>query len=287
MSSLVGFRSKAALVAGFLLACFPAAASPEDHAGRARHYLIGLQLYTVRDQMAKDVPGVLKSVAQMGFTGVEFAGYYGYTAEQLRKMLDEDHLACYGSHISLDDLSEANFEKTVAFNQTLGNKLVTVASLPGRSHKDMQGLLETTRQFNELAAKLKKHGIMLAFHNHVTEFQQIDGQLFWDAFFGNTDKDVKIQFDIGNAMAAGQQAAPFLVKFPGRLMSVHVKDHSNTNSNALLGEGDEHWADVIPLLQGRNGPRWFIIEQEDYPYPSLECAKRCLDTFKKMMGIEP
>src|SRR5271165_6373891 len=70
--------------------------------GRGGHYLIGLQLYTVRDDCAKDFPGVLKAVAKMGFSGVEFAGYYGRSAEELRQMLDDDNLKCYGSHVTLD-----------------------------------------------------------------------------------------------------------------------------------------------------------------------------------------
>src|SRR5579864_5573067 len=78
-----------------------------------QRYLIGLQLYTVRDDCAKDFPGVLKAVAKMGYSGVELAGTYGRTAQELRQMLDDDHLTCYGAHITLDDLMGDKFEKTV------------------------------------------------------------------------------------------------------------------------------------------------------------------------------
>jgi sugar phosphate isomerase/epimerase len=119
------------------------------------------------------------------------------------------------------------------------------------------------------------------------EFKPLDGELPWNTFFDNADRQVAIQFDIGNAMEAGAQAAPYLTKFPGRVISVHVKDFSSTNPNALLGEGDEHWNEVIPILKAKNGPRWFIIEQETYPFPSLVCAEKCLRTFEKMLKDTP
>lgn len=259
-------------------------APARNAAVRGRQYLIGLQLYTVRDQCAKDMPGVLKAVSKMGFTGVEFAGYYGYTADQLRAMLDEDHLACYGSHVPLEDLLGDKLDKTIAFNKTLGNKLIVVPWIPVERRNTRAALLQTTQLFDEIGAKLKKAGLMLGYHNHMDEFKPVDGELFWDTFFGNTDADVKIQFDTGNALEGGAQAAPFLVKFPGRLVSVHVKDYSATNPNALLGEGDEDWKTVIPILKGRHGPKWLIIEQENYPFPSLVCAEKCLRNLENLLA---
>jgi sugar phosphate isomerase/epimerase len=241
----------------------------------------------VRDDCAKDFPGVLKAVAKMGFSGVEFAGYYGRSAQELRHMLDEDHLKCYGSHVQLNDLLGDNLDKTVEYNRVLGNKLVVVPSIPDQRRNSRAALLETCKLFNELAKKLEQHGMMLAYHDHAGDFSRIDGEFVWDTIFGNTDSAVRIQFDTGNALQGGVQAAPFLTKFPGRVVSVHVKDFSATNPNALLGEGDVHWNEVLPILKGKNGPRWFIIEQESYPFPPLECAEKCLRTFEKMMGIGP
>jgi sugar phosphate isomerase/epimerase len=254
---------------------------------RGRHYLIGLQLYTVRDDCAKDFPGTLKAVAQMGFSGVEFAGYYGRTAEQLKAMLDEDHLKCYGTHIGLDALMGDNFDKTVAFNKVLGNKLLVIPGFPQERTSSKEAWIGTAKLCSELAKKLAKYGMVLGYHNHEMEFKPLDGELPWNTFFDNADRQVAIQFDIGNAMEAGAQAAPYLTKFPGRVISVHVKDFSSTNPNALLGEGDEHWNEVIPILKAKNGPRWFIIEQETYPFPSLVCAEKCLRTFEKMLKDTP
>jgi sugar phosphate isomerase/epimerase len=263
-----------------------ALAAPPVLKPAAQRYLIGLQLYTVRDVCAKDFPGTLKQVAAAGFSGVEFAGYYGYSAEALRKMLDEDHLACYGTHLQLDDLLGDNFAKTVAFNKVLGNHLLTVASLPGDRRNTKEALIATAHVFSDIAAKLKPYGMMIAYHNHAAEFEKLDGEYAWDIFFGNSTPDVKIQFDTGNAMSVGIQAAPYLTKYPGRVVSTHVKDFSPTNDKALLGEGVVNWGEVIPIYKSRTGPRWFIIEQESYPFPSIVCAQKCLTTFKKLMGLE-
>ena len=254
--------------------------------GERDRYLVGLQLYTVRDDCAKDFPGTLKAVARMGYSGIEFAGYYGRSAQELKQMLDEDHLKCYGTHISLDSLTGDNFAKTVAFNRILGNKLLVVPSLPNSAVNTHAAIIQTARQFSEIAKKLAPYGMFVAYHNHEADFKPVEGEIMWDTFFGNADGRVKIQFDIGNALEAGAQAAPYLSKYPGRVISAHVKDYSASKPQVLLGDGDEDWNAVLPLLKGKAGTRWFIIEQETYPFPPLECAEKCLRNFERMMGVE-
>lgn len=249
----------------------------------AQRYNIGLQLYTVRDQCAKDFPGTLKVIADIGFVGVEFAGYYGRSASDLKKLLRQDHLKCLGTHVQLDDLQGENLEKTVSFSKALGNDLIVVAWLPESRRNSVAALEETQRILSDAAKRLRKSGITLAYHNHAFEFQKVDGKLIWDRIFLPTNPDLAIQFDTGNALEGGAQASPFLTTFPGRVVSVHVKDYSASNANALLGEGDERWSEVIPILYGKHRPKRLIIEQEKYPYPSLECARRCLINFEKML----
>ena len=277
---------KLSFVAGLAAVAGLSIASPliAGQAGGARDYKIGLQLYSVRDDCAKDLPGVIKAVGKMGYGGVEFAGYYGRTAEELRKMLDEAGLKCYGTHISLETLLPAQFDKTVAFNKTLGNTMIVVPSIPANLRNSKEALMKTTALFSEIGAKLKSHGMYLGYHNHMEEFKLVEGEMPWYTFFGNASKDVFIQFDTGNAMEGGVQAMPFLAKYPGRVLSVHVKDHSATNPKALLGEGDVKWDEVLPLITGKAGTRWFIIEQETYPFPPLVCAEKNLHTFKKMLA---
>jgi sugar phosphate isomerase/epimerase len=267
-------------VTGALFAQSISAQSLKNKSGAPIH--IGLQLYSVREDCVKDLPGVLKAVSKMGYTGVEFAGYYGRSAEELRRMLEDNSLKCYGTHIDLEALLGDNLEKTVEFNRVLGNKLLVVPWIAEERRNSKKKLIETTKLFSEIARKIEPQGMILGYHNHTDEFKPVEGELPWYTFFANADRRVIIQFDIGNALAGGAQAAPFLAKYPGRVLSVHLKDHSTSNLKALLGEGDERWDEVLPLLKGKAGTKWFIVEQGPGPYPSLENAEKCLRNFEKM-----
>jgi len=243
---------------------------------------VGVQLYSVRNECAKDLPGVLEAVAKMGYTGVEFAGYHGRTAAELRKMLDQNHLQCYGTHVDLNALQGDNLEKTAAFCKELGCKFIVVPWLPEAKRNSRATVLETAKFFDETAKRLAKEGLILGWHNENYEFKPIDGENIWQIFWANSGKTVAMQFDIGNALDAGEQAAPYLLKYPRRVVSVHLKDHSTTNSKALLGEGDEHWNEVIPILKKQATPRWFIVEQESYGEPPLVCIEKCLRNFEQL-----
>ncbi|MCW3054482.1 MAG: hypothetical protein JWN14_3652, partial [Chthonomonadales bacterium] len=115
---------------------------------------VGVQLYSVRNECAKDLPGVLEAVAKMGYTGVEFAGYHGRTAAELRKMLDQNHLQCYGTHVDLNALQGDNLEKTAAFCKELDCKFIVVPWLPEARRNSRATILETAQFFDETAIHL-------------------------------------------------------------------------------------------------------------------------------------
>lgn len=243
---------------------------------------IGVQLYSVREDCARDLPGVLGAIAKMGYEGVEFAGYYDRSAEELRRMLDDNGLKCCGTHIGIHTLLGDALEETMAFNRTLGNKYLIVPGLPAEYTHSRDAWLRTAALMNEIAEKIKPYGFVTGYHNHHTEFQELDGELPWDIFFGNTSQDVVMQFDVGNAMHGGAQAAPFLRKYPGRALTVHVKEYSATNDRALIGEGDVNWPEIFELCETIGGTEWYIVEQESYAYPPLECIDRCLQNLRRM-----
>lgn len=287
MSSLLRKWNTALVLVLMCVLCFPTFAAQTLKDANGKPLQLGLQLYSVRQDCAKDLPGVLKAVADMGYTGVEFAGYHGHSAKELRRLLDQNHLKCYGTHLDLNALLGDNLDKTVAFCRELGCTFLVVPWLPEERRNSRKAVLETAQLFSEIARKLASEGMVLGWHNEDYEFQSFEGEMIWNTFWSHADKRVAIQFDIGNALSAGQQAAPFLKKYPGRVLSVHLKDHSKTNQNALLGEGDAHWNEVLPLLKAKNGPRWFIIEQESYGEPPLVCVQKCLHNFERMWNERP
>ncbi|KYH37047.1 MAG: xylose isomerase [Candidatus Bathyarchaeota archaeon B24] len=247
---------------------------------------IALQLYSVREDCARDLEKTLKAVADMGYDGVEFAGYYGRSAEELRRILDELGLKVAGTHIAIDTLLGDELEKTIEFNRVLGNKFLIVPWLPENMRNSKEAWLKTAKLFNEIAEKLKPEGMYVGYHNHHIEFKPMNGETPWDIFFKATVPEVVMQLDTGNAMYGGVTSdgvLEIIKRYPGRAMTVHLKEYSSTNPKALIGEGEMKWREFLKLCETVGGTEWYIIEQESYAYPPLECVRRCLENLKKIM----
>jgi len=241
---------------------------------------IALQLYSVRHDCEKDLPSTLEAIAKMGYDGVEFAGYYGRSAGELRKLLDDLGLRVAGTHAGLDTLLGVALAETVAFNRELGNRFLIVPGLAQERRSSREAWLETARIFDRIAERLAPEGMVTGYHNHTVEFTEMGGELPWDTFGGNTGQDVVMQLDLGHVLRAGADPVAVLERYPGRAVTVHLKDYSSTNDAALIGEGDMRWDDVFHLCESVGGTQWYIVEQESYAYPPLECVERCLRTLR-------
>ena len=241
---------------------------------------IALQLYSVRHDCEKDLPGTLEAVAKMGYDGVEFAGYYGRSAGELRKLLDDLGLRVAGTHTRLDTLLGDALAETVAFNRELGNRFLIVSSLAEERRSSREAWLETARIFDRIAEELVPEDMVTGYHNHTVEFTEMGGELPWDTFVGNTSQDVVMQLDLGHVLRAGADPVAVLERYPGRAVTVHLKDYSRTNDTALIGEGDMRWDDVFRLCESVGGTQWYIVEQESYAYSPLECVERCLKALR-------
>ena len=243
---------------------------------------IAVQLYSVRDDCAKDLPGVLEDIADMGYDGVEFAGYYGRDAEDLRRLCDENGLRVAGTHIQLATLMGDELPLTIEFNKVLGNQFLIVPGLPEERRNSRQAWAETAKLFSELAEKVEPEGMHVGYHNHSIEFQELEGELPWDTFFGNADPRVVMQLDTGNALHGGGDPVPYVERYPGRALSVHLKEYSTTKKGALVGEGDTDWPRLFDLCESVGGTEWYIVEQESYAFPPMECIDKCLQNLREM-----
>ena len=241
----------------------------------------GLQLYSVRNECAKDLVGTVTAVAKMGYKAVEFAGYHGRDAATLRRLLDDTGLKCCGTHIALDTLLGDKLEKTIEFNQTIGNKFLIVPSLPGKYTKTRQGWMDAADIFNDLVEKVKPHGMRVGYHNHNIEFKPLEGELPWDTFFNRTKKEVVIQFDMGNGVAEGGDPVVFLKRKPGRVASVHVKPYSKAKPNALIGDDEQPWPEIFRLCETVAGVEWYIIEYESDAFPPLVSVEKTLAVMRR------
>ncbi len=245
---------------------------------------VGLQLWTVRAECAKDFPGTIAKVAKMGYKGVEFAGFYERSAKDVRKMLDDNGLLCFGSHTAIDLLSNEKLAATMEFNRTIGNKFVIVPWLDRKQLKTKEDWLAKAKTFNELADKTRSEGVHIGYHSHQGDFLPIDGETPWDILFGNTSKEVFMQLDTGNCMQGGGDPVAILKKYPGRSLTIHLKEYSATNKKALIGEGDVKWKEVFEVCETTGGTQYYIIEEESGAYPPLESAEQSLKNFKKVHG---
>jgi sugar phosphate isomerase/epimerase len=243
---------------------------------------VAVQLYSIRDACAKDLPGTLKEVARMGYQGVEFAGYHNFTAADVRKMLDDNGLKAAGTHIGIPTLLGDEFEKTVAFNKVIGNIYLIVPGLPPEYRSSIEQWKKTADLFNDIADKLAKYGLFTGYHNHTHEFAAENGVTPWDAFFSRAKTSVVMQADSGNALHGGADVIPLIRRYPGRARTVHLKEYSKTNDKALIGEGDVRWNDLFQACETVGATQWYIVEQESYAFPPLECVRKCLENVRKM-----
>ncbi|MFP4057800.1 MAG: sugar phosphate isomerase/epimerase family protein [Candidatus Brocadiia bacterium] len=243
---------------------------------------IGLQLYSVRQDCEADLPAVLDQVAEMGYAGVDFAGYYGRDAQELRAMLDQRGLACCGCHAPLASVQDDQLAATIDFALALGIPYLVVPGLPEEWRNSPDAWRRTADFFNRLAEKLQPHGLRTGYHNHAVEFQPLDGELPWVVLGEATRPDVILQLDTGNCLHGGGDPVAMLERFPGRSTTVHLKEYSEDDPKALIGEGQCPWDDIFDRCERLGGTEWYIVEQESYAYPPLECVRRCLDNLRKM-----
>lgn len=242
---------------------------------------IGLQLYSVRQACQKDLPGVLRAVAKMGYQGVEFAGYYGRKAKELRKLLDANGLKCCGTHTGLNTLTGDALKGTVEFNKILGNRFLIVPGLPGGRLASVRAVKETAKLFSELAEKVKPQKMRVGYHAHGGDFRRLDGETAWDILFSNASSDVVMQLDIGNCIGGGGDPIAILKKFPKRSATIHLKEHGG-KPEAVVGEGDVKWDEVFRLCETTGGTEWYIVEHERGAGSPLENVRRCIENLRKM-----
>ena len=250
-------------------------------AADGRQIPIGLQLYSVRNECEKNLPPVIEAVAKMGYKGVEFAGYYGRNADELRKLLDASGLKCCGTHTGLNTIIGEQLKATVEFNRTLGNKYLIVPGLPQENTKSVQALIDTAKLLTEVAAKVKPQGLRVGYHAHGGDFKKVDGQMAWDVLFTNAGPDVVMQLDLGNCLGGGGDPYATLKKYPGRSATIHLKEHGG-KPGACVGEGDVKWTEVFQLCETSGNTEWYIVEQESYDGGPLDSIRRCFENLKKM-----
>ncbi|MHC4872310.1 MAG: sugar phosphate isomerase/epimerase family protein [Planctomycetota bacterium] len=238
---------------------------------------IGLQLWSVRDDCRKDFAGTLEEVKKIGYAGVEFAGYYDYSAGDLRKLIADLGLKCAGSHIGLPAFLGDELQKTIDYNLELGNKRLIIPGLPEENKGSAEAWKKSAELFCELNEKVIAAGLKMGYHNHAGEFEKIDGEVPQYLVFDNTPENFIMQLDIGWASCAEVDPLEVIGKYEGRSESVHVKEFDPNDETATVGKGTVDWQKVLPGVIEKGGCEWFVVEHERYSAPPLECVKDCFE----------
>lgn len=243
---------------------------------------IAVQLYSVREACRADFDAALAQVAAMGFSGVEFAGYYHYADRpaDLRRRLDELNLEAAGTHVRTSAFADEAIARTIDFHQAIGCRFLIVPSDPAFTDPEQSRALAET--FNTTAQRLKPFGMACGFHNHKGEFAIDGGKTWWDLFAERTTPDVILQQDCGWTTLAGLDPVDLIERHPGRTKSTHFKpvvlpEHGRTRK-ALLGEDSVDWAAVYKACVAVGGTEWIVVEQEEYPdgRSPMDCTRQSL-----------
>jgi sugar phosphate isomerase/epimerase len=254
--------------------------------GRLKDVPVGLELYSVRDELAKDLKGTVTAVAKMGYQIVEFySPYFDWTPDQakdVRKLLDDLGIQCRSTHNGTPSFTADGLKKAIELNQIIGSKYIIMASAGRVSGVD--GWKSVADQLTSTAAELKPLGLFTGYHNHQAEWAPVDGTRPMDVIAAGTPKDVALQFDVGTCVEVGADPVAWIKANPGRIRSMHCKEWSKASGYGVaFGEGDAPWKQILDAAETTGGIEYYLIEQEQSgPGGQLAMAERCLENWKKL-----
>lgn len=251
---------------------------------------VGLELYSVRNELTKDLKGTVTAVAKMGYQVVEFySPYFGWSVDQtkeIRKLMDDLGIRCMSTHNGMNAFTGDGVQKAIELNKILGAKYVVLASAGGnvKTVDDWKGVADKLTKATE---QLHPAGLRAGFHNHQSEWKPIDGQKPLVILADNTPKDFMMQLDVGTTMEVGEDPVAWIDAHPGRINSLHLKDWApgeGKGYQVLFGEGVSPWKKIFNAAESKGGVEFYLIEQEGSRFPPLETAQKCLDAYKKLHG---
>ncbi len=235
----------------------------------------GLQLYSVRDFTEKDLASTLEKVAKIGYKYVEFAGFFGHSAKEVKAMLDGNGLIVSGTHSGLQELDN-DFAGTVAYHHAIGNKNFIVPGAPWSTAAELD---ETIAKLNKYQPMLAAEGITLGYHNHDGEFlPNRDGQIAHEEMEKRTSVDFEI--DTYWAYAAGRDPVEILERLKNRIHVIHLKDGDANKMGYPLGDGTAPVAAV--RAKAMELGMLMVVESENLKPDGISEVTRCFEYLKSL-----
>lgn len=254
-------------------------------AGAGTSIPMGIEMYSVRDELKKDTQGTVRAVAAMGYQGLEFyAPYFEWThaqAKEMKKLMDDLGIRCFSTHNDASFMSRDKIQNAIDLNLNLGSKYVVMAS--SQPKPGLDGWKEVAEALNFAADKLEGSGLKAGYHNHQREFTPVDGTRPIEVLAKNTKPTVMLQLDVGTCLEAGSDPVAWIRANPGRIHSVHCKDWApgaDKGYSVLFGEGVADWKGIFAAAESVGGAEYYLMEQEGSRYSELETAKKCLEAYR-------
>ena len=247
---------------------------------------IAVQVYSVREEAERDFAGTMKKLGEMGYDGVELAGLYGKSAEEIRDSIKAAGLTAISAHVSYDELA-GDLEKTLQGYETIGCRYIVIPWL-GEDRRFGAALYEETiKEIPVISEGCKKHGMTLLYHNHDFEFAKtLDGTYALDQLYAEVPADVLgAEPDTCWIKVGGPDPSEWLKKYSGRCPLVHVKDFRRKADGVdllALGEGEQDFPTLVKTAK-ECGAQWLVIEQDDHPYGTpMGDMKKSLNYLKEL-----
>jgi sugar phosphate isomerase/epimerase len=254
-------------------------ATPSPRAAKLQR--IGMELYTVRSLTAKDLAGTLAQLAKIGYKEVEFAGYQGHTAADVRAMLDQNGLTAPSAHIDLPKI-ETEADATFADAKVVGHRWITVPSLPRGPRTTVDDWKQIAARFNAAAKRVNDAGFKVAFHNHNDVFRKAGDELPIDILMRETDPAlVSYQMDVYWVVNGAGNPVDLLGKYPGRFKMLHLKDSMGAPDHKMADVGSGT-IDFKAVLSHAKGIENYFVERDD-PTDSMASA---MASFKYLSQLE-
>ena len=246
---------------------------------------IGLQLYSIKEAAEKDLLRTLEKVAEMGYSGAQFAGFFDHSAEEVKAKLDEVGLVPAGAHVSIEQLQN-DFEATLTYHKTIGNDVLIVPGLPESMRTTAADYKRTAGLLNEIGKNAHVAGFSIGYHNHDFEFDTFDGKTGFDSLFENSEPNyLKIELDCFWAAYTDNDPLKVIEKYRDRIVSLHIKDLKLEGDQPVSTEIGTGNLDLAAYMKAgkKYGVTWFNVEQEEFTKDPLESASENAIAIKKLL----
>jgi len=234
---------------------------------------VGFQVWTIKDSLIKDFPSTLKKMAALGYQSMEMCSPPGYEdsgfgplmklkAKEMKQIINDAGLICPSSHYNADEFRE-HLDERITFALESGQTQMILSSFGLSQKATLDDWLKAADELNKMGVRAKNAGIQMGFHNHNGEFRQINGTLIYDALMKQFDPEyVKMQFQVA-VISIGYKASDYFRKYPGRFISAHLADWSETRKTSVpLGQGIVDWKEFFASVK-KSGVKNIFVEMDE------------------------